>query len=112
MKLVAVGSDRLSGLAERGSETELFGERLNAKFVVSASQAPDESVPADHEPHCPVAPQAAHRVAASVFNRPNTSWTAPINAFALSVVTCSGQARRWQGRAASVSSGTKRCTHR
>ena len=42
MSLIAVGSNRLSELIEAGSDTELFGEGVDAEFVVAASNVLDE----------------------------------------------------------------------
>lgn len=42
MALIAVGSNRLSELIEAGSDTELFGEGVDAEFVVAASNVLDD----------------------------------------------------------------------
>ena len=61
MTFVAVGSDRLSELIERGSHPELSVDHVNAEFVVAAPQVLDERVPADHDAGRPIGLQAAHR---------------------------------------------------
>ncbi len=59
--LVAVGSDGSSALIERGSDTEAFGERVDAEFEVAASKVLHEGVTADHDAGGAVALKPAHR---------------------------------------------------
>ena len=46
--MLLCGSDRGSGLAERGCEALVFVRRFGAKFVVAASKVLDECVTLDH----------------------------------------------------------------
>ena len=49
MTFVAVSSDRLSELVERGCHPELSVDPVNAEFVVAAAHVLEERVPADHD---------------------------------------------------------------
>ena len=61
MMLVAIGSDRLGELVERGCDSDLFAERVDAEFVAPASEVRHERVPSDHDGGGAVGLQAAHR---------------------------------------------------
>ena len=115
------GSDRSGEFVERGSDPEVVVERIDAEFVVAASRVLHKRVTSDHHARRAVALQPPRIGRRRAFNRPwshstqlfartlvscsasgSTSCTAPINALALSVVTCSGQAcspkTRWKNR--------------
>ena len=49
MALMAVGSNRLSELIEAGRDTKLFGEGVDAEFVVAASKVLDEGCGPDRQ---------------------------------------------------------------
>ena len=49
MEFVAIGSDRLGELVERGGDPKLFAEGVDAEFVVPAAKVLHERVTADHD---------------------------------------------------------------
>ena len=49
MPFVVVDSDRSGERVERGSDTELFVDRVDAELVVTAPKILDERVAADHD---------------------------------------------------------------
>ena len=61
MAFVSDGSDRSGEFVERGGDTELFVDRVTAKFVVAAAKVLHERMPTDDDARRSIAFQAAHR---------------------------------------------------